>query len=92
MNNRKADYCLPQKRMYNYVKVDSKSPLTSTKDEVQKFAKNQVKGGVRDRGKSRRFYSQSLLLLRQDRLAEVGCQGEDGPSNNGHKFSCSIFR
>lgn len=76
----------------NWLKVDSKSPLTSAKDEVQKFAKDQMKGGVGDGGKHRCFHSQSLLLLRQDRLAEVGCQSKDSPSNNGHQFSCCILR
>lgn len=76
----------------NYLKVDSKSLLTSAKDEVQKFAKDQMKGGVGDRGKHRCFYSQSLLLLRQDRLTEVGCQSKDSSSNDGHQFSCCILR
>lgn len=73
-------------------KVASKSLLTSTKDEVQKFAKDQMKGGVGDWGKYRRFYSQTLLLLRQDRLTEVGCQSKDSPGNDGHQFSCCILR
>lgn len=51
-----------------------------------------MKGGVGDGGKHGCFYCQSLLLLRQDRLTEVGRQSKDSPSNDGHQFSRRILR
>ena len=68
--------------------------LTSTEYEAEQLAQDEVEGRVGDGGESRRrpaLQPRPLLLLRQHRLAEVGCQGEDGPGNDGHQLPGGVF-